>query len=109
MSLKHQLYLLPQGRIQDDNEKDGAVGDQTSFDIEYDNMQLENMDEDECHPIDDDRSPVCSDVEADDIEIDHVRDFVNNYFDDDFWQMFAKEVNFQKKMMYLQWMKGTML
>ncbi|RZC88440.1 hypothetical protein C5167_016248 [Papaver somniferum] len=62
-----------------------------NVDVEYENIQLDNVEEDVCHPFDDDRSPPCSDDEENDIDITDVRDFVNIYFNDDFWQNFRKE------------------
>ncbi|MCL7041405.1 hypothetical protein MKW94_025619, partial [Papaver nudicaule] len=62
------------------------VGDITE--AEYENIQLENENEDECHPIDDDRSPVCSEDEGEDLDLGQVKQFVNNFFDDGFWKIF---------------------
>ncbi|MCL7034141.1 hypothetical protein MKW94_012089, partial [Papaver nudicaule] len=48
-------------------EVDDTVNSVTE--AEYENIQLDNENEDECHPIDDDRSPVSSDNEEEDLEL----------------------------------------
>ncbi|XP_026381110.1 uncharacterized protein LOC113275761 [Papaver somniferum] len=57
---------------------EGEIPDKTRMDeLEYVNIQLENNDEDVCHPFDDCRSPV-SDTEE--MVIGVYMNFVNNYF-----------------------------
>ncbi|KAI3844350.1 hypothetical protein MKW92_026369, partial [Papaver armeniacum] len=59
-----------------------VVDEEISFEsrqaeLEYENIQLTNIEEDMCHPIDDCGSPVADDAE---MGIEVYNDFMNNYF-----------------------------
>ncbi|XP_026409318.1 uncharacterized protein LOC113304428 [Papaver somniferum] len=57
---------------------DGEISlESRQAELEYENIQLTNIKEDMCHPIDDCRSPVADDAQ---MGIEVYTDFVNNYF-----------------------------
>lgn len=64
--------------VDDDEVVDEEISvESRQAELEYENIQLTNIEEDMCHPIDDCRSPVADDAE---MGIEVYTEFVNNYF-----------------------------